>query len=204
MLKAASLILASVAYASMVADPGGTVSQRDILEHQAVSAMQKVWNIEEGCLVEGATEELLDEAIEAMEKLPEENRHRKNLEIMADVANDQLNPPVEVVEPEVVEPTETFKQNYHLYGNCRITFYCPCAECCGSWGNNTASGVQPQANRTVATGSLPFGTRLLIDGQEYVVEDRGVGDFQVDIFVNSHSEACARGLYYTDVYIIDN
>ena len=91
----------------------------------------------------------------------------------------------------------------HLYGNCRITFYCPCSACCGSWGNATASGAMPQANHTVACGDLPFGTRLLIDGQEYVVEDRGVGAQQVDIFVNDHGEALARGLYYTDVWILE-
>lgn len=91
----------------------------------------------------------------------------------------------------------------HLYGNCRITFYCPCSACCGSWGNATASGAMPQANHTVACGDLPFGTRLLIDGQEYVVEDRGVGAQQIDIFVNDHGEALARGLYYTDVWILE-
>lgn len=91
----------------------------------------------------------------------------------------------------------------HLYGNCRITFYCPCSACCGSWGNATASGAMPQANHTVACGDLPFGTRLLIDGQEYVVEDRGVGAQQIDIFVNDHVEALARGLYYTDVWILE-
>ena len=92
----------------------------------------------------------------------------------------------------------------HLYGNCRITFYCPCSACCGSWGNATASGAMPQANHTVACGDLPFGTRLLIDGQEYVVEDRGVGAQQIDIFVNDHGEALARGLYYTDVWILED
>lgn len=91
----------------------------------------------------------------------------------------------------------------HLYGNCRVTFYCPCAECCGAWGNATASGVMPTPNHTVANGSLPFGTRLLIDGVEYVVEDRGVDAFEVDIFVADHQEALNRGLYYTDVYILE-
>lgn len=103
----------------------------------------------------------------------------------------------------VEEETSIIAQEMHLYGNCRITFYCPCSACCGVWGNATASGAVPQANHTVATGSLPFGTRLLIGGQEYVVEDRGVGDFEIDIFVNDHQEALNRGLYYTDVFIID-
>ena len=92
----------------------------------------------------------------------------------------------------------------HLYGNCRITFYCHCAACNGRAGAPCASGVMPTVNRTVATGSLPFGTRVMIDGQEYVIEDRGVGDFEMDIFVNSHQEALDRGLYYTDVWILED
>lgn len=92
----------------------------------------------------------------------------------------------------------------HYYGNCRITFYCPASCCCGAYATGiTASGAPVQANHTVASGDLPFGTRLMIDGQEYVVEDRGVGAQQIDIFVWSHQEALERGLYYTDVFIID-
>lgn len=113
------------------------------------------------------------------------------------------------IEPEIIEP-EPVQENVQqtaatptsYYGNCRITFYCPCAQCCGSWGNATASGARPTAGRTVACGDLPFGTRLLIEGHEYVVEDRGVGAQQIDIFVNGHQEALDRGLYYTDVWII--
>lgn len=88
------------------------------------------------------------------------------------------------------------------YGECRITFYCPCAKCCGKSDGITASGALATPNHTVAAGTLPFGTRLLIDGEEYVVEDRGVGDHQIDIFVSSHDEALRRGLYYTEVFII--
>lgn len=90
-----------------------------------------------------------------------------------------------------------------LYGECMITFYCPCAECCGKSDGITASGVAAKADHTVAA-SLPFGTRLMIDGEEYVVEDRGVSGMCVDIFVNSHDEALQRGLYYTEVYIIND
>ena len=42
---------------------------------------------------------------------------------------------------------------------------------------------------------------VLIDGQEYCVTDRGVGADEFDILVESHDEALARGMYYTDVYI---
>lgn len=88
------------------------------------------------------------------------------------------------------------------YGECRITFYDDCEECCGVAGNTTASGVYPASNHTVATGEdLPFGTELLIDGQVYVVEDRGVDPYCVDVFVDEHETAVALGMYYTDVYM---
>lgn len=117
--------------------------------------------------------------------------------------------PVQVDDPgdqdlddqDVVDP-EPEAESVVYYGTCRITFYCNCAECCGQWaGGGTASGTTPTPGRTVANGSLPFGTKVLIDGQEYIVEDRGVGSDQFDIFVGSHQEALDRGLYYADVYL---
>ena len=99
-------------------------------------------------------------------------------------------------------------QELTFYGVCTITHYDngPC--CCGKWaGGNTASGVPPTTNHTVAHNYLPFGTRVLINGQEYVVEDRGdsnmAGGMWFDIYVSTHSEANARGMYNTEVYIIN-
>lgn len=97
----------------------------------------------------------------------------------------------QVFSSDLFEPTV---QQLEYYGECRITFYCPCSSCCGQWANSpTASGVMPTANHTVAS-DLPFGTKLEIDNQEYVVEDRGVSGMQIDIYVDSHSEALERGL----------
>ena len=112
-----------------------------------------------------------------------------------------------VIQPEEVLEVVSEPQPMHLYGNCVITFYDngPC--CCGPWaGGHTASGTVPRSNHTVAHNALPFGTRLLIDGVEYVVEDRGDGNmdaFWVDIYVDTHDEANRRGMYRSDVWIID-
>ena len=112
-----------------------------------------------------------------------------------------------VIQPEEVLEVVSEPEPMHLYGNCTITFYDngPC--CCGQWaGGNTASGVPPTPNHTVATNTLPFGTRLLINGQEYVCEDRGDANmdaFWVDIYCDSHEEALRRGMYQSDVWIID-
>lgn len=75
-----------------------------------------------------------------------------------------------------------------------VTYYCPCPQCCGRWSRygKTASGTTPTQGRTIATdGSIPFGTRLIVDGVEYVVEDRGSGIVgnRIDIYLDSHS-AC--------------
>lgn len=92
---------------------------------------------------------------------------------------------------------------WSYYGQCRITHYCACEICCGEWATGcTASGVLATANHTVATGEdLPFGTELLINGEVYVVEDRGVDCGCVDIFVDDHEDALNRGMFYTDVYV---
>ena len=111
--------------------------------------------------------------------------------------------PREVIEAQEVETEET----KHLYGVCTITFYDNGVCCCGQYAYGaTASGVMPTVNRTVASNCLPFGTRLLINGQEYVVEDRGdsnMNDFWIDIYVSSHEEALQRGMFSAEVYIID-
>ena len=93
------------------------------------------------------------------------------------------------------------------FGVCTISHYCNCSKCCGQWaGGGTASGVQPTANRTVAHNYLPFGTRVLINGVEYVVEDRGdanmAGGMWFDVYCGSHEEALQKGLYNTEVYVI--
>lgn len=93
---------------------------------------------------------------------------------------------------------------YTSLGVFKISHYCPCAKCCGKTNGITASGTIATPNKTVAAGtSLPFGTILKIDGQEYVVEDRGgaIGNNRIDVFCSSHAEALQKGVYYTEVFI---
>ncbi len=85
-------------------------------------------------------------------------------------------------------------------GNFTLTGYCNCAQCCGTAGNATASGVMPSAGHTVAMAGVPFGTQLLINGTVYTVEDLGTPYGHVDIYFGSHSEALSFGLQSADVY----
>lgn len=86
-------------------------------------------------------------------------------------------------------------------GDFTLTAYCSCSKCCGSWsGGGTASGTTPTAGRTVAMGGVPFGTKLLINGNVYTVEDRGTGYGHVDIYMDSHSAALQFGSQKAAVY----
>ncbi|MDE5863031.1 MAG: 3D domain-containing protein, partial [Lachnospiraceae bacterium] len=90
-----------------------------------------------------------------------------------------------------------------------ITAYCTCRICCGvySGGNRTASGTIPTTNRTIAvdTSVIPFGTRVVINGQIYVAEDRGgaIKGKRIDMFFYTHKEALRWGRRTMEVYLAD-
>ena len=88
-------------------------------------------------------------------------------------------------------------------GDYKLTAYCSCERCCGKWSqfNKTASGTTPQQGRTVACNSLEFGTRIVINGSIYTVEDTGnMGANVIDIYFNSHEAALSFGVQYAEVH----
>ena len=87
----------------------------------------------------------------------------------------------------------------------KITAYCSCAKCCGKKTGITASGTKATSGRTVAASSqFAFGTKLIINGKEYVVEDRGgaITGNKIDIYMDSHAEALAWGVKYLPVQVV--
>ena len=87
----------------------------------------------------------------------------------------------------------------------KVTAYCSCAKCCGKVTGRTASGTKATAGHTVAaSGQFAFGTKLIINGQEYTVEDRGgaIQGNRLDIYMNSHAEALAWGVKYLPVQVV--
>lgn len=118
-------------------------------------------------------------------------------------------PAVDEPEQEPVEDSgtaEAYEPSMIYLGDYTITFYCQCEECCGrwAWSNSTASGAVPCAGWTVAAGEgLPFGSIIYIEGfGEYCVQDRGVPDGWIDIYVNDHSEIPGYGMTTASVYLM--
>jgi len=99
---------------------------------------------------------------------------------------------------------ETGEADEYL-GSFHATAYCGCEKCSGGH-THTYSGTIPQANHTIAAdlNLFPIGTKLLINGIVYTVEDKGssVVDNRVDIFFETHEEALAFGLQNVDVYSV--
>lgn len=97
--------------------------------------------------------------------------------------------------------------NAQALGNYRLSFYCPCAQCNGVAGANTASGTVPEEGRTIAVDSsvIPLGSRVYIDGYGvFIAEDTGsaIKGSRIDVHVSSHSRAYELGIKYADVYLI--
>lgn len=107
-------------------------------------------------------------------------------------------------------------QDYVSLGEYKLTSYCACEKCCGYWatirptdadGNPivyTASGAVARQGVTVAadTDILPYGTVLLIGGEEFIVQDcgGGVNGKHIDIYFEDHQAAVAFGVKYKEIF----
>lgn len=70
----------------------------------------------------------------------------------------------------------------------------------------TTSGARAVEGKTIAMDeSIPFGTVVMIEGNEYIVQDRGgaIAGNKVDIFVNDRKTAIKKGRYITTAIIKD-
>lgn len=128
--------------------------------------------------------------------------------VYADGSVDVISAGNSVTASPSVAPTYASADGAEYMGEFLLTGYCACPICCGAWSNIenpiTASGEIAAAGRTIAadTSMFAFGTRLLINGQVYVVEDRGsaIKGNHIDIFFSTHEEALEWGKRYSDVY----
>lgn len=93
--------------------------------------------------------------------------------------------------------TKSNNNNSSYLGKYKLTYYCSCSKCCGKSNGITASGKKAQEGITVASNSLPLGTKISIDGHVYTVQDRGgMASNVIDIFVSSHQKALNLGVKY--------
>jgi len=108
----------------------------------------------------------------------------------------------EAVQNAAAQETKAVEPGAYL-GEFKATGYCNCQKCSGGY-TKTYSGTIPKANHTISAdlNVFPIGTKLIIDGITYTVEDKGssVNGNKVDIFFATHAEALAFGMKTVDVY----
>ena len=111
---------------------------------------------------------------------------------------------------------DTAVHDYISLGEYKLTSYCACEKCCGYWATirpldengepivYTASGAVARQGVTVAAdiNVLPFGTVLLIGGEEFTVQDVGgaVQGKHIDIYFEDHQAAREFGVRYETIY----
>lgn len=189
--KATSLLLAASLLVFAEADPvyagiGVKASDMDMVNYMAESGLDSGESNQESLLkrIETAEAEL--------------ERRKRDADAAADAAR------AEAAEKAVAEAArEEMLANAEYLGTFTLTAYCNCASCCGTAGNATASGVMPTSGHTVAMGGIDFGTKLLINGTVYTVEDRGTPYGHVDIYMDSHDAALQFGMGSAEVYLVN-
>lgn len=118
-------------------------------------------------------------------------------------------PKVKVIEQPKAEVAEEPK--IISLGEYKLTAYCACFECCqknpGDVGYGiTKSGVRAVQGVTVAADPrfIPLGTKICIDGHEYIVQDTGgaIKGNRIDVYFDHHQAALEFGVQYKEIYMV--
>ena len=144
-----------------------------------------------------------------------EERHRTELLYVEQVRDDALEELGRMANDYALEAKARREQAeayealgaYRYIGECTITAYCPCAECCGRLADGTTATGLPAGPGIVAVDPdvIPLGSTVIIDGQKYLAADTGSGEegLHIDIFLASHEETVAHGVRTADVWVVE-
>lgn len=101
-------------------------------------------------------------------------------------------------------------QNIKSLGTFKLTAYCTCSKCCGKNAKYgiTRSGTRPVEGRTISVDPnvIPLGSKVIIDGHEYIAEDTGsaIKNNIIDLFIDGHQRARQFGVQYKEVFVYTN
>jgi 3D (Asp-Asp-Asp) domain-containing protein len=166
-------------------------------------------------IISGFEVEALEESIKELEyQNKSQVAQLKDKDLQIQIQDMLLNMQDDIISNYIVEDQSYKEINA---GDYTVTAYCGCEVCCGEWALNRpngivygAAGIELQEGVSVAS-PLPFGTRLLINDQEYIVQDRTAqwieekyDDKIIDIYFDNHFDAEAFGKQIADVYILED
>lgn len=144
---------------------------------------------------------------------PKKGEEKQTVATVKIVAEDEKNKEV------VLLPIAKKKTEKRVLGEFVLTAYCSCEKCCGKWALNRpkdedgndivygASGSVLKAGVSVAVDPsvIPYGSKVYIDGVEYVAHDCGgaIKGNRIDVyFGDSHETALEFGKKTATVEIL--
>ncbi len=138
-----------------------------------------------------------------------DNEEINREELSSKVIKEPVDKIVQVQTKSVITSRSSYSRTSGISGQSgvyKVTAYCACMQCCGKTNGITASGTQATANRTIAAPStFAFGTKVVMNGITYTVEDRGgaIQGNRIDIYMDTHQEALQWGVRYVDVEVLN-
>ena len=116
-----------------------------------------------------------------------------------------------------LETKEFFIDEKKYLGEFRLTAYCSCYYCCGSYALNRPVDefgneiVYGSIGETLIEGYsiavdpdvIPYGTEVIIDGVTYKAQDCGgmIDGNEIDVYFSDHKKAEEFEVQYKDVYL---
>ena len=138
--------------------------------------------------------------------VPEQQSQRDTLQEQALIASLMQDVVVSAThEPQAKEGWQSVRM--------RVTGYCPCSQCCGSFSDGITANnhhIQPGDTFVAADKSYQFGTEMVIPGynsdRSVQVMDRGgaIKGNRLDLFFHTHQQALQWGVQHLDVLIKTN
>lgn len=120
-------------------------------------------------------------------------------------------------EVEELEEAEEVEEVIESLGEFKLTAYCSCEKCCDRWAKNRpvdengneivigASGFILEAGKSIAVDPkvIPYGTTVLINGNEYIAQDCGgaIKKKRIDVYFDNHQDALEFGVQYAEIFI---
>ena len=129
-----------------------------------------------------------------------------NIMIALSLCPTPVAPDVNTEGLQVIEIVEPAPKQETVQMETIATAYCGCVRCCGKSDCITATGTRATEGRTIAADPrvIPYGTHVLINGHEYIVEDCGgaINGNRIDIYFESHEDALQFGVQTVTVEIL--
>lgn len=117
------------------------------------------------------------------------------------------------------ETNQNYKKKKKKLGIFKLTAYCSCEKCCGSYAKNRpvdkngkqivygSSGEVLKEGISIAvdTKVIPYGTTVIIDGNEYIAHDTGgaIKKNRIDVYFEDHQKAVEFGVQQKEVFVYE-